>query len=132
MKGTRVIIRGAPQREYAAQLVAHAPLGAILHIHEATRSREQNAKMWAMLTDVMRAKPQGRRWTKETWKCAFMDSLGWEQEFAFALDDERPFPCGYRSSHLSVREMSDLIEVISEYGSRHGVEWKETQRGGHA
>jgi hypothetical protein len=26
--------------------------------------------------------------------------------------------------------MRDLIEVIYEYGSRHGVEWRETRMGG--
>ena len=54
-----------------------------------------------------------------------MHSLGHEVQFAEGLDKAGPFPLGFRTSKLNKKQMSDLIEVIYEYGSRHGVEWSE-------
>lgn len=126
----KIILISDTQREYARQSIDQAPAGAVVSILKPTRTNSQNAKMWSMLEDVRRAEPEGRKWTKETWKAAFMHSLGHQIHFAEGLDNSGPFPVGFRSSHLTVQQMSDLIEVIYEYGSRHGVEWRETQRSG--
>lgn len=123
MAGQTIRIQDEPRRAFACRMVIAAPIGAVVNIREATRSGEQNAKMWAMLSDISRAKPEGRRWTTDTWKAAFMHSLGHQVQFAEGLDGSGPFPVGFRSSHLSKQQMSDLITVIAEYGDRHGVEW---------
>ena len=120
-----VILNGANQRKLAKSLIDLAPDGAIVTMKKKSRSNEANAKMWAMLSDVSRAKPEGRNWTPDTWKAAFMHSLGHQILFCEGLDDSGPFPVGFRSSQLSVREMADLITVIYEYGNRHGVLWSE-------
>lgn len=78
-----------------------------------------------MLSDISRAKPEGRHWTPETWKCAFMHVLGHQVRFCEGLDGSGPFPMGFRSSRLTVRQMADLITVIGEYGDRHGVVWTD-------
>lgn len=119
------------------QIVANA-LAAIraagfnfrVSISKPNRSTEQNDKMWAMLADVARAEPEGRNWTPDTWKCAFMHYLGHQVLFAEGLDGSGPFPIGFRSSKLSVGQMSDLITCIYKYGDEHGVEWRETRKGG--
>jgi len=127
----RVIrLSGPSQRAYAASALAQAPDNAVVSIKKATRSLEQNAKMWAMLHDVARSKPEGRTWTPDTWKAAFMHAAGHQVQFAEGLDGSGPFPVGFRSSHLSVGQMADLITVIQEYGDRHGVHWQETDRSG--
>lgn len=118
-----VILVGDSQRSFAKQLIDKAPKNAVVSIKEATRSNEQSAKMYAMLSDISRAKPDGRRWTPDTWKAAFMNSTGHQVQFCEGLDNSGPFPLGFRSSRLTVKQMSDLIEVITEYGSRHGVRW---------
>jgi len=120
-----VILHSQSQRAFAKQMIDRAPAGAVVTIREATRSTDQNAKMWAMLSDVSRAKPEGRHWTPETWKCAFMHSLGHQVKFCEGLDGSGPFPLGFRSSRLTVKQMIDLIEVIQEYGDRHGVAWSD-------
>jgi len=119
-----VIIRGPEQRGLAHTIVDKAPLGIIVTFKEATRNNEQNARMWAMLSDVSRAKPEGRMWTTETWKAAFMDFLGHEIQWQPGLSGT-PIPVGYRTSKLTVRQMADLITVIAEYGDRQGVQWSE-------
>lgn len=118
-----VILHGNSQRSFAKSLIDRAPVDAVVTVKEATRNADQNAKMWAMLSDISRAKPEGRRWTPETWKAAFMHSLGHQVQFCEGLDGSGPFPLGFRSSRLTVRQMADLITTIIEYGDRHGVAW---------
>jgi len=120
-----VILRSSQQRALAKRLIDAAPDGAVVTVKDATRNLDQNSRMWASLSDVSRAKPEGRMWPPETWKAAFMHSLGHEVIFADGLDGSGPFPVGFRTSRLSVKRMADLITVIQEYGDRHGVQWSE-------
>lgn len=123
---TDTIILSAPaRRAFAKHRIDAAPDYAVVKIGAGDRTPDQNAKMWAMLTDVAMAAPEGRKWTPETWKCAFMHSLGHQVLFCEGIDGSGPFPLGFRSSRLTKAQMSDLIEVIYEYGSRHGVRWSE-------
>lgn len=123
-----VILRGVSQRGLAHKLIDAAPVGAVVTVKEATRNLDQNARMWAMLSDISRAKPDGRTHPPETWKALFMHSLGYETRFEMGLNGE-PFPVGFRTSRLTVRQMADLITFIAEYGDRHGVHWSEPERG---
>lgn len=117
-------------RDNALEAVRSAPDGYVVAIKEPKRSLEQNARLWAMLADVANARPEGRQWTPEVWKSAFLHSLGHQVRFAEGLDGSGPFPMGFSSSALSVKQMADLITVISEYGDRHGVQWSEVYKGG--
>lgn len=127
---SRFILINDIVRGNAVGAVKNAPLKYLVTVSEPKRSTEANAKMWAMLADVARAKPEGRQWVKETWKAAFMHYLGHQVQFAEGLDNTGPFPIGFRSSSLSVKQMNDLITVIQQYGDEHGVEWRETRDGG--
>jgi len=124
MAGQTVILRGERGRRLAHELIDRAPHGAVVNIREATRTTDQNAKLWAMLSDVSRAKPEGRRHTPDTWKCLFMSACGHAVQFEQGLDGT-PFPIGFRSSRLSKSQMSDLIEFIYAYGAQHGVVWSD-------
>lgn len=120
-----VILHAASQRSFAKSLIDRAPVDAVVTIRQATRSNDQNAKMWCLLSDISRAKPEGRHWVPETWKAAFMHCLGHQIQFCEGLDGSGPFPLGFRSSRLSVSQMADLITCIQEYGDRHGVAWSD-------
>ena len=65
MAGQTIILRGDSQRAFACQMIGMAPQDAVVNIRAATRSSDQNAKMWAMLSDISRAQPDGRRHTPE-------------------------------------------------------------------
>lgn len=119
-----VILRGASQRRLAHDLIDRAPVDAVVKIAEAKRTTDQNAKAWAMFSDISRAKPEGRMHTPEVWKCLFMQALGHEAQFEMGLDN-RPFPVGFKSSQLNKSQMADLITFAYEYGDRHGVNWTE-------
>lgn len=124
MKGQTIIL-GPSNRAAAKAAIDAAPDGICMNLAETTRNNEQNKRMWAMLSDVARAYPDGRRWTTEAWKCAFMHSLGHQVQFCEGLNDSGPFPVGFKTSRLTVKQMADLITVIAEYGDRHGVEWRD-------
>jgi hypothetical protein len=119
-----VILRGQPQRDLAKQLIDKAPVDAVVKISEAKRSDDQNAKMWAMLSDISRAKPEGRAHIPEIWKCIFMAACGHQVRFEHGLDNQ-PFPIGFNSSRLTKPQMSDLIECIISYGQQHRVIWSD-------
>jgi hypothetical protein len=119
-----VWLRGEHQRRLAHQLIDKAPQDAVVKVSAAKRSDDQNAKMWAMLSDISRAKPEGRAHIPEVWKCIFMAALGHEVKFEMGLDHQ-PFPIGFKTSKLTKPEMSDLIEFIYAYASKHNIKWSE-------
>jgi hypothetical protein len=119
-----VILRGLEQRALACGLIHAAPADAVVRISGPKRTDDQNAKLWAMISDVSRAKPEGRIHTPEVWKCLFMAACGHSVRFEMGLDN-RPFPVGFSSSRLTKAEFADLITTVAEYGDRHGVEWSE-------
>lgn len=123
-----ITLRGKAQRQLAKMRVDAAPADAVVTIKAATRTLDQNAKMWAMLGDLCREKPEGRNWTQDVWKSAFMHFLGHEILWEQGLNGE-PFPRGFRTSRLNKSQMADLITVIQEYGDRHGVRWTDEARG---
>ena len=124
MIGQTILLTSPAKREGAKRLIEIAPHGAVVNVRPATRTTEQNARMWAMLSEISRAKPEGRELTPEVWKSLFMHALGHTQRFEMALDGKGVVPVGFRSSRLTKEEMSDLMEMISEYGARHNV-WKD-------
>jgi hypothetical protein len=115
-----VILRAASQRSFAKMLIDRAPLDAVVTIREAGRTLDQNAALWAALSDISRAKPDGRMHTPEVWKELMMHACGHACQFEMGLDGQ-PFPVGFRSSKLTKSQMSDLLEFVHEYGARHGV-----------
>jgi phage-related protein len=66
--------------------------------------------------------------TPEVWKNLFMHACGHAVQFEHGLDG-KPFPVGFRSSRLTKAEMSDLMEFVTEYGTRHGVRWTDPAYG---
>lgn len=95
-----------------------------MKIIQRNRTKEQSDKMWAMLTDISRQKPEGRKCTPDDWKCLVMHACGHDCQFMEGLDG-KPFPVGFKSSQLRVGQMSTLIEWIYAYGAEHGIVWSE-------
>lgn len=117
------------QKQFAHRLLDAAPMGHVLEIREPRRTSDQNDKMWAMLTDIARAKPLGRKLEPEQWKSVFMDAIGKKPNWIQNLEGDGVLCTGYRSSHLSKQDMSDLIEQITAFGTEHGVQWNAKGNG---
>lgn len=127
MTGQTVILASERQRALAKQLIDVAPHRSISNIRAPKRTSEQNDKMWAMLSDISRAKPEGRKLRPDQWKCLFMDDLGhkpiWEPGLNGGVVN-----IGYKSSYLTKAEMSDMIEAMYAYGAEQGVVWSEPRQ----
>jgi NinB protein len=94
----------------------------VIELREKTRSNEQNARMWAMLSDVSRQVIwHGRKLSPEEWKHVFSASLK-RQDVVPGIDGGFVV-LGLSTSKMSVREMGDLMELISAFGAQNGVKF---------
>lgn len=123
----RTILRSTFARQRACELIMKAPGGFIAEVREPRRTNAQNDKMHAMLTDIARAKPQGREHDKDVWKDIFLDALGVKADWVPSLDGQTVLNTRRRSSHLTKAQMSDMIELMYSYGAEHGVRWSDEQ-----
>lgn len=116
-------------RQRAADMAARAPLGTRVEFKAARRTLDQNAKMWAMLSEIaMQVEWHGMRLRPDDWKLIFLDALKRELRVVPNLDGTGFVNLGRSSSDLSKSEMSDLIELMFEFGARRGVtfHWDDT------
>lgn len=123
------VIRTQRDREEAMLWVTRAPIGTRIEFRGPKRTKEQSDKMWAMLTDIVKAKKtiDGRRLDSDEWKIVFMQALGHEAEALPKLDGTGFFSLGYRSSKLSKQEMSDMIEFIYAWGAENNMVWSDPE-----
>lgn len=123
--GQTLILSNPAVRALAHRLIDMAPHAAVLNITEAARTLDQNAKMHAMLSDIARAKPQGRVLKTEVWKALFMNAAGFTCTFEPTLDGQGVIPLGFKSSRLNKAEFSDLLEAIHCFAAEHGIEFTD-------
>ena len=116
---------GEAQRAYAKRLIDEAEPNDVVKIGKETRSEEQNRKLWPMLTDLQRQVPILATYSTDDIKLRFLNALGTEMRFLPTLEDEGMFPVGLRSSTLTKEQFSGLIELLYEYGAKHGVRWTD-------
>lgn len=117
-----VTLNSSADRARAMRILTAAPAGARVEIKAVKRSLPQNDRMWAMLTDIAQQLPwHGVRLRPDDWKILFLDSLKRETQAVPNLDGTGFVNIGRSSSDLSKGEMSDLIDLMLEFGVRHGV-----------
>lgn len=117
-----LILHRQSDRDRASAWVRSAPWGTRITFQEAKRSSDQNAKMWAMLTEVARqVKWHGQKLSADDWKLVFLAALKAELRIVPNLDGTGFVQLGRSSSDLSVSEMADLIDLIAAFGARQGV-----------
>ena len=99
---------------------------------QPTRTLEQNALMWASLTDVSRQV----RWPvdgkmellePEEWKELLSAGLRKSQRVAAGVDGGFVL-LGHRTSRMKVGEMIELNEFIRFFGDSRGVVWGHEER----
>lgn len=113
-------------RRLAARSCVQAPDGYIVEIKPPTRSLDQNARLWAMLKDVSdQVIWHGRNLRPEEWKHVFSASLK-QQEVVPGLDGGFVV-LGLSTSRMTMRELSDLMELISAFGAQRGVKFHDEE-----
>lgn len=107
------------KRHVCRQIVA-APFGHVVTLAEPTRTLEQNARMWAQLTDISsQVDWYGNRLTPEEWKDVFSAAL--KKQRAVPGIDGGFVILGQHTSKMTKREMSDLIELMNAFCAERGV-----------
>lgn len=128
MSRALVIINGRADREKIAKWAMGVPFGTRVEFKEAKRSTDQNARMWAMLTEVaQQVEYHGLKLTPDDWKLIFLDALKREVRMVPNLDGNGFVSLGRSSSDLDKSEFSDLIELIFKFGAEHGVTFQDDQ-----
>jgi len=112
-------------RQRAKDFVGIAPEGWVVEFKPATRSLEQNAKLWASLTDVSKQVVwHGRKLTAEEWKFVFSSAIK-KQEVVPNIDGTGFVVLGQSTSKMTKSEMSELLELIQEFGAQHNVKFED-------
>lgn len=93
----------------------------VVSIKPETRSLAQNARLWAMLTDVSEQVVwHGRKLTPEDWKHVFTASVR-KLQVVPNLDGSGFVALGMSTSQMTRSEMTELQELIAAFGAQHGV-----------
>jgi len=108
-------------RQRAVRWIMAAPHGMRVEFREPKRSDEQNRKLWASLNDVSKqVEWYGTKLPPEDWKDMFTASLR-KARLVPGIDAGTFVPLGMRTSDMTKKEMSDLLELIMAFGAERGV-----------
>ena len=96
----------------------------VLSLTPETRSLAQNARLWAMLTDISKQVDwYGRKLSPEEWKHVFSAALK-KQDVVPGLDGGFVV-LGLSTSKMTRSEMSEMQELMAAFGAQHGVVFKD-------
>lgn len=92
----------------------------VLELKPVTRSLEQNAKMWACLTDISK---------QVNWYGNTLSPDDWKHVLSASLRKQRAVPgidggfvvVGLQTSQMTIAEMSEMIELAHAFGVDRGV-----------
>lgn len=108
-------------REKAARWAMELPPGTSVEFKAPRRTLDQNALLWALLTDVaQQVEWYGLRLSAEDFKDMFTASLR-RARVVPGIDAGTFVPLGMRTSDMTKQEFSDLIELIRAFGAERGV-----------
>ena len=130
MNTNTFIIRGDSQKTAVCSAIARLPLDpayeVVIREHKQTRSHEQNAKLWAMLTDLAK---------QVNWHGQFLKKEEWKDIMTAALKRQKVVPgvdggfvvLGNSTSRMKVGEMASMIELMYAFGAEHEVRWTDPE-----
>ena len=120
----RYIMSHELARQRAIDAVRNAPSGYVIEIREPTRTLDQNALLWPLLTEVSRQVDwYGQKLTEDEWKDVF--TAGLRKQKAVPGIDGGFVMVGSKTSRMNKREFSDLVELIYAFGAERGVKFQE-------
>ena len=94
----------------------------VLELRPETRSLAQNARLWAMLTEIsQQVNWHGRKLSPEDWKNVFSASL--KKQDAVPGIDGGFVVLGQSTSKMTRAEMSEMQELMEAFGAQQGVKF---------
>ena len=120
-----IILNTRADRERAIRWCGQIKDGTRVEFKAPRRSLDQNAKMWAMLTDISeQVEWYGRKLSPTDWKCMFSAALK-KCTVVPDLEGTSFVMLGLHTSDMSKEEMSNMLELIYRFGAERGVVWTE-------
>jgi hypothetical protein len=99
----------------------------VVEVKPETRSLEQNARLWAMLTDISQQVDwYGKRLTPEDWKHVFSASLR-KLDVVPNLDGSGFVALGQSTSKMTRAEMSEMQTLMEAFGAERGVRFSAVE-----
>ncbi len=125
MSRATVIIRSEFDREQAATWALNAPIGTSVTFKKSSRSLDQNALMWARLTEIARqVEWYGRKLTPTDWKDMFTASLR-KATSVPGIDPGTVVVLGLHTSDMTKEEMGLLLDLIDAFAAERGISFQE-------
>lgn len=94
----------------------------VLEFKPETRTLAQNARLWAMLTDISnQVEWYGRKLDQESWKHVFTAALS-KQDVVPGINGGFVV-LGKSTSKMTKAEMSELQELMAAFGAERGVKF---------
>ena len=116
-----VTISSKIDREKIARWAAGVPVGTRVEFKSPRRSVDQNALMWARLSEIARqVEWYGTKLSADDWKDVFSASLR-RARVVPGIDPGTFVPLGMRTSDMSVAEMTALLDLIDCFAAERGV-----------
>lgn len=88
------------------------------------RTLDQNAALWPILDEIVRARPthMGYAMDTQTYKALFLHALGQSIQFVPDLDGRSMVPIGNSSSRLTKAQFSELLDLILAWAAQNEIE----------
>lgn len=125
--------RMAQAWRYACEMLQFGkPVRVRIDEKQPTRTLDQNAMLWATLTDIARqvqwpVDGKLQYLEPEEWKDVLTAGLRKTQRVAQGIEGGFVM-LGCRTSRMSIAEMIELIELAQAFGTEHGVVWGDLRR----
>lgn len=99
----------------------------VVEIKPETRSLEQNARLWAMLTEISQQVDwYGKKLSPEDWKHLFSSTLR-KLDVVPNLEGTGFVALGLSTSKMSRREMAELQELMEAFAAEKGVRFSAVE-----
>lgn len=117
-------LTSATARQLAASFCLEGPAGWLVTFKEPTRSLEQNALMWARLSQLSeQVKWDGETLSPNEWKDLLTACLR-KQKVVRGIEGGLVF-LGARTSSMTKGEMNDLLTLMEAFAAERGVQFRD-------
>ena len=123
----KLTLRNPLLRAQAIRAIQSIPANEVMDFtlvpHKSSRSLEQNARYWSLLTEISeQLTPEGKVYSPETWH-EYMKARYIGKDVVIV--DGEPFLIAKTSTKLKVPEFGDYMTQVEAWGTEHGVRFTE-------